>query len=100
MPSWSLLGYRYFLSAPVTDAPYGVVFSDDSPWSLERFSQAREGKASREGVLYFEVPANYDPDAAPRHTRIASTSASPRDEFAARYSTRDSAPVTSNVTLR
>ncbi len=72
-PSWSLLGYRYFLSAPVTDAPYGVVFSDDSPWSLERFSLARAGKGSREGVVYFEVPANYDPDAAPAGKQMLMT---------------------------
>ena len=73
VPSWSLLGYRYFLSESVTDAPYGVVFSDDSPWSLERFDQARAGKASREGVVYFEVPANYDPDAAPAGKQMLMT---------------------------
>jgi phytoene dehydrogenase-like protein len=65
VPSWALLGYRYFLNKKVTDAPYGVVFSDDSPWSLERLTQAHAGQASREGVVYFEVPSNYDPTAAP-----------------------------------
>mgnify|MGYP001159174583 CR=1 FL=1 len=65
IPSWALLGYRYYLSKPITDAPYGVVFSNDSPWNLERFNLAKEGKASREGVVYFEVPSNYDPNAAP-----------------------------------
>jgi phytoene dehydrogenase-like protein len=65
VPSYALLGYRYFLSGPVTDKPYGVVFSDASPWSKERLEKAARGEASREGVLYFEVPANYDPDAAP-----------------------------------
>jgi phytoene dehydrogenase-like protein len=64
-PSWALLGYRYFLRQPITDAPYGVVFSDDSPWSRERLDQAHAGQASREGVVYFEVPSNYDPTAAP-----------------------------------
>jgi phytoene dehydrogenase-like protein len=64
-PSWALLGYRYFLRQPVTDAPYGVVFSDDSPWSRERLDKAHAGQASREGVVYFEVPSNYDPTAAP-----------------------------------
>lgn len=64
-PSWALLGYRYFLKKSVTDAPYGVVFSDDSPWSLDRLTKAHAGKASREGVVYFEVPSNYDPTAAP-----------------------------------
>jgi len=65
VPSWALLGYRYFLNKKVTDAPYGVVFSDDSPWSLERLKKAHAGQASREGVVYFEVPSNYDPTAAP-----------------------------------
>jgi phytoene dehydrogenase-like protein len=65
VPSWALLGYRYFLRKPVTDAPYGVVFSDDSPWSRERLDKAHAGQASREGVVYFEVPSNYDPTAAP-----------------------------------
>jgi phytoene dehydrogenase-like protein len=64
-PSWALLGHRYFLRKPVTDAPYGVVFSDDSPWSRERLDKAHAGHASREGVVYFEVPSNYDPTAAP-----------------------------------
>ena len=65
VPSWALLGYRYFLNKKVTDVPFGVVFSNDSPWSLERFLQAKAGKASREGVVYYEVPSNYDPNAAP-----------------------------------
>jgi prolycopene isomerase len=73
VPSYSLLGHRYFLSGPVTDRPYGVVFSNDSPWSLERFNLARAGKASREGVLYYEVPANYDPNAAPEGKQMLMT---------------------------
>ena len=73
VPSWALLGYRYFLRKPVTDAPYGVVFSDDSPWSLERLNRAHEGQASREGVVYFEVPSNYDPTAAPPGTQLMIT---------------------------
>lgn len=80
IPSWALLGYRYYLSKPVTDAPYGVVFSDDSPWSLERLSLAKDGKASREGVVYFEVASNYDPTAAPPGKQvIVSASFCPAD---------------------
>lgn len=73
VPSWALLGYRYFLSKKVTDVPYGVVFSDDSPWSLERLAKASAGKASREGVVYVEVPSNYDPTAAPEGKQIMLT---------------------------
>jgi prolycopene isomerase len=73
VPSWALLGYRYYLSKKITDAPYGVVFSNDSPWSLERFNKAKVGEASREGVLYFEVPSNYDPTAAPEGKQVILT---------------------------
>jgi phytoene dehydrogenase-like protein len=65
VPSWALMGYRYYLDRKVTHDPFGVVFSNESPWSLQRFLDAKKGKASREGVLYYEVPSNYDPDAAP-----------------------------------
>jgi phytoene dehydrogenase-like protein len=73
VPSFALLGHRYFLSKPVTDAPYGVIFSNESPWSLERFTRAREGRASKEGVLYYEVPSNYDPNAAPEGKQMLMT---------------------------
>ncbi len=73
VPSWALLGYRYYLSKPVADVPYGVVFSDNSPWSLERFNLAKEDKASREGVVYFEVPSVYDPDHTPEGMQILMT---------------------------
>ncbi|MDH3211472.1 MAG: NAD(P)/FAD-dependent oxidoreductase [Myxococcales bacterium] len=73
VPSYSLIGYRYFLRKPVTDAPFGVIFSDESPWSLDRFNRAREGKASRRGVLYYEVPSNYDSGAAPEGKQMFMT---------------------------
>jgi prolycopene isomerase len=73
VPSWSLLGYRYYLNKKVTDAPFGVVFSNDSPWSLDRFLKAKGGEASREGVVYYEVPSNYDPNAAPKGKHVFMT---------------------------
>jgi phytoene dehydrogenase-like protein len=73
LPSWALLGHRYFLRRKVTDFPYGVVFSSDSPWSLDRLEKAGKGQASREGVVYFEVPSNYDPAAAPEGKQILIT---------------------------
>jgi len=73
VPSWALMGYRYYLNKKVTDDPFGVVFSNESPWSLQRFLDAKAGKASREGVLYYEVPSNYDPDAAPEGKHVFMT---------------------------
>jgi phytoene dehydrogenase-like protein len=73
VPSYSLIGYRYFLSKPVTDAPFGVVFSNESPWTQKRLDDAEAGQGSREGVLYFEVPSNYDPNAAPEGKQMLMT---------------------------
>jgi len=73
VPSYALIGHRYFLSRPVTDAPYGVIFSDQSPWTLERLERACAGEASRDGVLYYEVPSNYDPTAAPEGKQLLMT---------------------------
>lgn len=73
VPSLSLLGYRYFLKRRVLEVAYGVIFSCDTPWSRERFEQARAGRASREGVVYYEVPSEYDPNAAPPGKQIVLT---------------------------
>ncbi len=73
VPSDSLLGYRYFLKQPITDRGFGVVFSQTSPWSTARLKAADAGQASREGVLYFEVPNNYDADAAPAGKQVIIT---------------------------
>ncbi len=73
VPSWALLGYRYYLNKEVADLPYGVVISNESPWSLERFNKARAGNASKEGVVYYEVPSVYDPDAAPKGKQVIMT---------------------------
>jgi len=73
VPSYALIGHRYFLRRPVTEAPFGVIFSDQSPWTLERFQRACAGEASREGVLYYEVPSNYDPTAAPEGKQLLIT---------------------------
>jgi phytoene dehydrogenase-like protein len=73
MPSHSLLGYRYFLSEPVIEGAFGVVFSDTSPWTKQRFEDAHAGKASREGVLYIEVPSNYDTGHAPEGKQLVIT---------------------------
>lgn len=73
VPSYSLLGYRYFLREPVTGYGFGNVFSDSSPWSSARLAAADAGQGSREGILYFEAQNNYDPDAAPAGRQVILT---------------------------
>ncbi len=74
VPSVGLMGTRYFLNKKMTDEPFGVIFSDESPWSLERFLKAKAGEASKVGVVFYEVPSAYDPKAAPEGKHIFLTS--------------------------
>jgi phytoene dehydrogenase-like protein len=73
VPSMGFMGARYFLSKKVTDAAYGVIFSNETPWSLERFIKAKSGDFPKEFVVYYECPTNYDPHAAPRGKHILMT---------------------------
>ncbi len=73
VPSMGMMGMRYFLKRKVTDAPFGVIFSADTPWSLEKFHKARSTGSIPESVVYFEAPSNYDPKAAPRGKQILMT---------------------------
>ncbi|TET77039.1 MAG: hypothetical protein E3J42_00690, partial [Dehalococcoidia bacterium] len=65
VPSWGMMGTRYFLNRKVTDYPYGTIFTDDSPWTLEKWLKAKSGDLPKEITVWYEVPSNYDPDAAP-----------------------------------
>jgi len=76
IPSWGLPGARYFLNKEVVKAPYGIIFSADSYWTMERFVKAKAGDMPKDiGVLY-EVPSNYDPNAAPKGKQIVLASVS------------------------
>ena len=65
-----MIGTRYFLNKKITESPYGVVFSDETPWNMARFLQAKAGDIPKEGVVFFEVPSNYDTEAAPEGKQI------------------------------
>ncbi len=74
IPSLGFMGSRYFLNKKVTDAPYGVIFSDETPWSLQRWiNEAKPLDLPDEMTVWFEVPSNYDPDAAPPGKQILMT---------------------------
>jgi len=70
VPSAGLPGARYFLDSKVVQSSYGTIFSDDSYWTMERFLKAVSGDMQEDiGVLY-EVPSNYDENAAPKGKQI------------------------------
>jgi prolycopene isomerase len=70
VPSWGLPGARYFLNKEVVKAPFGTIFSTDSYWTLERFDKANAGDLPADVGLLYEVPSNYDPNAAPKGKQV------------------------------
>ena len=70
LPSRGLPGARYFLSRKVIEAPFGTIFSADSYWTKERFLQAEAGIMPEDIAVLYEVPSNYDENAAPPGKQI------------------------------
>ncbi len=74
IPSLGFMGTRYFLNKKITDVPYGVIFSDDSTWTLPRWiSEAKTLNLPDDITVWFEVPDNYDPGAAPPGKQVLMT---------------------------
>ncbi|TET73626.1 MAG: NAD(P)/FAD-dependent oxidoreductase, partial [Dehalococcoidia bacterium] len=64
VPSLGFTGARYFLNKKVIDDPYGTLFSDETPWNLDKWVEAKSGDIPEEITVWYEIPSNYDPDAA------------------------------------
>lgn len=82
LPSWALVGIRYFLSRPVFQYPVNIAFSDDSYWDTERFLRIKAGELPDEVIVFIVVPSLYDPGLAPegKQCAIAATLCSPDPE--------------------
>ena len=75
VPSLGFIGVRYFLDKEIINEPYGAIFSDESCWSLEKWLRAQRGDVPKEITVWFEVPSNYDPQAAPPGKQVVLTGA-------------------------
>lgn len=74
VPSMGFMGARYYLDKKVIiDVPFGTITSYEGCWSLERWLKAKAGDIPKEWTLWYEVPSNYDPDAAPPGKQIVMT---------------------------
>jgi prolycopene isomerase len=71
LPSWGLMGVRYFLSAPVFEYPVYIAFSDESYWDSERFRRIKKGEMPDEVLVFNVVPSLYDPSLAPEGKQCA-----------------------------
>jgi prolycopene isomerase len=70
VPSWGLPGVRYFLDEKVIQQPFGTIFSADSYWTVERFDRAVAGEMPEDIAVLYEVPSNYDENAAPAGKQV------------------------------
>jgi phytoene dehydrogenase-like protein len=70
VPSWGLPGVRYFLDQKVIQQPFGTIFSTDSYWTVEKFDRAAGGEMPEDIAVLYEVPSNYDENAAPEGKQI------------------------------
>jgi phytoene dehydrogenase-like protein len=70
VPSWGLPGVRYFLDQKVIQQPFGTIFAADSYWTVEKFDRAAAGEMPEDIAVLYEVPSNYDENAAPEGKQI------------------------------
>jgi phytoene dehydrogenase-like protein len=74
VPSLSFIGARYFLNKEVIkNVPFGAVFTRESAWSIDKWTKAKAGHIPEEMTVWYEVPSNYDPGAAPKGKQIVMT---------------------------
>lgn len=66
VPSWGMIGLRYFLDTELIEDPYALVFSEQGYWTTDRWLAVRAGGAlPREVVMWVQVPSRNDPGLAP-----------------------------------
>ncbi len=70
VPSLGLPGVRYFLDQKVIQTPFGTIFSSDSYWTMEKINNAIAGRIPQDIAVLYEVPSNYDQNAAPPGKQI------------------------------
>ncbi|MFO8010122.1 MAG: FAD-dependent oxidoreductase [Dehalococcoidia bacterium] len=70
VPSWGLPGVRYFLDRKVVQSAFGTIFSNEAYWTTERFIMAASGRMPEDIAVLYEVPSNYDENAAPEGKQI------------------------------
>jgi phytoene dehydrogenase-like protein len=74
VPSLAFLGARYFLNKEVIkNVPFGAVFTRESAWSIDKWLKAKAGQLPDDMTVWYEVPSNYDPNAAPKGKQIVLT---------------------------
>lgn len=76
VPSWGMIGLRYFLDTELIEDPYALVFSEQAYWTTDRWLAVAAGSdLPREVVLWVQVPSRNDPGLAPAGKQCVLTGA-------------------------
>lgn len=83
VPSWAIMGIRYFLNRPFFRYPMYLAFSDDSYLDTARLERMKKGDLPDELLVFNVVPAVYDPSLAPagKQCALVGTLCSPDPEL-------------------
>jgi prolycopene isomerase len=71
VPSWAIMGTRYFLSRPYFEQGMYVCFSDENYMDADRFARMKSGWLPEELPVFNVVPAVYDASLAPEGKQCA-----------------------------
>jgi prolycopene isomerase len=84
VPSWAIVGTRYFLNRPYFEHGMYIAFSDQSYMDSDRFARMKSGWLPEELSVFNVVPAFYDASLAPegRQCALVGTFCSPDPELA------------------
>ncbi len=71
VPSWAIMGIRYFLNRPYFEQGMYIAFSDESYLDSERLTRMKSGWLPDELLLFNVVPSFYDRTLAPEGKQCA-----------------------------
>lgn len=74
VPSWGMIGVRYFLDAELLDEPYALVYSEQAVWTSDRWRAVQDGAPlPREVILWVQVPSRNHERLAPPGKQLVLT---------------------------
>jgi len=84
VPSWGIVGTRYFLDRPFFEHGMYIAFSDESYLDSDRFARMKSGWVPDELLVFNVVPSFYDASLAPegKQCALVGTLCSPDPELA------------------
>jgi len=84
VPSWAIVGLRYFLDRPFFEHGMYIAFSDENYLHAARLAEIKAGRFPDDVLVFNVVPSVYDPSLAPegKQCALVGTICTPDPDFA------------------